>query len=128
MFDSSFDDNSAQSLDPLVEPNYAGSRENVVLNLTDCQKGMTYFIALRAVDKALKVSRVSNIASFYIPSPVLLIEYIDDGISRQSDTPDYSFPIGIGILLLSCLVSTFLFFIAQTIRNSSQQYRGVPLI
>ena len=89
---------------------------------------MTYFIALRAVDKALKVSRVSNIASFYIPSPVLLIEYIDDGISRQSDTPDYSFPIGIGILLLSCLVSTFLFFIAQTIRNSSQQYRGVPLI
>jgi len=128
LFDSSFHDNSSLSLDSAVEPKYAGSTENVVLRLDDCEKGTTYFIALRAVDKAQKVSRVSNIASFYVPSPVQLVEYADDQVFQQPVASSYSLFDGIGIVSIVSLTLAILFFVMKIVQKSGGQYTSVPAV
>lgn len=127
LFDFNFD-NSSLSSDVPIEPNYAGSPESIVLKLSNCQKGTTYFIALRAVDKAQQFSRVSNIASFYIPAPVLLIEYVDDEVLDQSSLSDYNLSIGIGVFIGCLTLTTVLFFVLRSLGKSKAEYRYVPTV
>lgn len=51
-----------------LSPTEAGSLQSVVFSLSDPERDQSYYVGLRAVDKVGKMSPVSNLVSFFIPS------------------------------------------------------------
>lgn len=83
--DSNFDDSSSPSKKRVksitennlragsLRPEEAGILQWAVVEIANVNRGKPYYIALRAVDKARKVSRVSNMAAFFAPTDDLKI-------------------------------------------------------
>lgn len=77
MINSNFDDETTKrnSLtiteddveDGSLQPEEAGYSQFVLVVLSNIQRDKPYYVALRAIDKAKKISRVSNMAAFFVP-------------------------------------------------------------
>ena len=85
LFDSNFDLNENATLleeqnvlAGSLEPNAAGLNQVVLFSLSRAERDTAYFIAVRAVDKAQKSGRVSNMAAFYLSSSPVKVEGYDD--------------------------------------------------
>ena len=50
-----------------LTPMEAGSLQSVAFYLTEPQRDRPYYVGLRSIDKGVKLSPVSNLASFFIP-------------------------------------------------------------
>lgn len=55
-----------------LEPRLAGLVQEVSFTLPDAARERPYYVALRALDKANKVSPISNLVSFFLPEDIPL--------------------------------------------------------
>ena len=53
-----------------LRPHEAGAPQSVVLLFPNVVRNMPYYVALRAVDKANKTSKVSNMAAFFVAQKI----------------------------------------------------------
>lgn len=124
-----------------LQPEMAGALQMVVVVLTNIQRDTPYYVALRAIDKANKKSRVSNMAAFFVPESKLpnlksmnqesdeeVIEIVDDldelgvyGIVLIVSTT-------IALMIIVCVGAYFLAHYLQKIhRQKNEVYTVVPL-
>ena len=127
-----------------VDPDYAGFGQTALLSLVNCTAGTTYFIALRAVDKALKISRVSNIASFYVaPAAIQVYSDVDEDLHRDGDLSLdvegseeavrafylYSLvPVVIGVFSVVSLTLTILVIVMKSLGRNNGAYTSVASV
>lgn len=105
------------SLQPLV----AGSVQEVSFNLLDALRERPYYVALRAIDKAGKVSPVSNLASFFLPGEKLEEPFHEDDV----DAPTAIVAICVSAVFVTLVAGTVLLLVLQRIRHPGS-YKVVP--
>lgn len=123
----------AGSFDPVE----AGTPQEVFVFLTNVEKSKPYFIGLRALDKASKSSKVSNMATVFVPDsrPSAQIKssagtgelFGNDQTLSKPDTRAQGILTGvaIGIFLSLILFGSLIVFVAFLVRRISP-YKSLP--
>lgn len=109
-----------------LEPRQAGTVQSVAFLLpVDPLKDRPYYVALRAVDKADKVSPVSNLARFYITEDPLVSEVMEENASTSYYRQAFIVVASIGMVTVVALTATLLIFVIKRLRHPGP-YRIVP--
>lgn len=126
-------------------PNEAGALQMATFQLIDFKREKTYYLSLRAVDKADKAGQVSNLVVFYIPDKSTLVmtkktEKENSEVSTEKGTHIYMknskqssyhhisavlFSSFAAILIICCCVTLLMAIVKH--KDAYRSYKDVPV-